>query len=167
MGEMKVDFSKLYAIQREMQKSYYVKVGILAKSAPRREVEITKRGKKKLTKAISAVTNVEIGMKHEFGCFSENLPMRSFLRVPLWLKLPGLINKFGQSVIDGLTKSNILSAYKRLGLLAETIIDKAFLTRGYGQWKPSMREKFGGGKTLIDTGQLRRSITSQVVTVKR
>jgi phage gpG-like protein len=54
----------------------------------------------------------------------------------------------------------------RLGISAENAVQLAFATRGFNQWQPNflatiLRKK--SSSPLIDTGQLRRSITSKVV----
>ena len=55
---------------------------------------------------------------------------------------------------------------QKVGFVAEEVIQEAFSTNGYGQWKPNAPmtiEKKKSNSPLIDTGQLRRSITSKVV----
>lgn len=55
----------------------------------------------------------------------------------------------------------------RLGIACENVIQDAFSSGGFGFWKfilPSTVRRKGSARELIDTGQLRRSITSKVGT---
>jgi SOS response regulatory protein OraA/RecX len=64
------------------------------------------------------------------------------------------------------TKSRLKQAYIHLGIMAEKIIQAAFESSGFGHWKPdsaSTIARKGSSRTLIDTSQLRASITSDVV----
>lgn len=170
MGSVTLDITKIVEIERQLKKKFYVKLGILGPGTKsvqaRRQVITTKKGTRKAGKKEAAMTNAELGRIHEYGSISKNIPARSFLRVPLWLKFPGIIKKIGQQVIDGLTKSNIERTYKHMGIMAEKIVQNAFATRGFGRWPENsprtiMRKK--SDSPLIDTAQLRKSITSQVV----
>jgi len=104
-------------------------------------------------------TNVKVGMKHEFGSFSEGLPRRSFLKDPLALKRKEFLKRarkiIDKDISDSVDSDQIL---EKIGVLGETIVQEAFETGGFGTWKPISRS----GSILIDTGQLRSSITSKV-----
>ena len=57
-------------------------------------------------------------------------------------------------------------ALKTLGVVAEGTIQKAFATGGWGEWpklSPVTIRRKKSSKILIDTSQLRRSISSRVV----
>lgn len=170
-GGVRFDLRNLYEIQRQLGKQYFVQVGILGKSPTRKETVDKKtfkpgEGKHKAGKKASTLTNADVGKKMEFGSASENIPARSFLRMPLYLKLPGTVKKLGQSFIDSLTEKNIKKFYTRFGILCENIIQTAFATRGFGRWAPNAQLTIdikGSNAPLIDTGQLRKSITSRVI----
>ncbi len=112
-----------------------------------------------------ALTNAEIGAFHEFG--TSKLPQRSFLRVPL-------INHLNKRLIESgvLGKDEIKEAIKsgtmipvmlKVGIVAEQIVADAFDTGGFGEWRPSNMSKKQNHQTLVETQQLRDSITSEVV----
>lgn len=131
--------------------NYVIKVGIL-------------QGKAQALHKGTKETNVDIGAKHEFGSISEKIPQRSFLRMPLDFKREELLEKIikkSNAILRGDTKLS----FKIIGVMSETIIQEAFETRGFGQWKenaPMTIALKGSDMPLIDTGQLRRSVTSEV-----
>lgn len=130
-----------------------VKVGILGSTDTRKED--------------GSVTNAEIGIIQEYGSVSRKIPPRSFLRMPILAKKNQLINQ----ATTGDTRKKLLSgdikgALTNIGYIAEEIIDDAFKSSGFGAWpanSPITTAKKGSSKPLIDTGQLRRAITSKVV----
>ena len=68
-----------------------------------------------------------------------------------------IINKYA---MDG--EDKILEL---LGVYGESIVQEAFETGGFGTWEPLSQETVeakGSNSILIDTAQLRRSITSKV-----
>jgi hypothetical protein len=136
-----------------LSNTYRVKVGILGEKNQRAQGKGDEPG----------TTNAEIGVKHEFGM--EGLPVRSFLRMPLKTHLAGNLYKAGfnadtvRKIID---EKSLVSLFKKIGLVAERTVDDAFKTRGFGRWKPSNMAEKKVHQTLIETSQLRRSITSKV-----
>lgn len=137
---------------KAIKKNPYVKVGVLSNSNSRDDGN----------------SNATIGLKHEFGSFSERIPRRSFLRFPIeyqareivskWTKIK---NKFSKDLVNGSLKD----VMAKLGVLAEIAIQEAFASRGFGQWKPNsyftIKQK-GSASPLIDTAELRKSVTSKV-----
>lgn len=117
--------------------------------------------------ANSPLTNGEIGVVHELGSMTNNIPPRSFLRLPLETKAKDLLERMGGKTIQtAIANNKIKDVYALLGVIAEGFIKQAFSTQGYGQWealKPSTVKAKGSSNPLIDTGQLRRSISSDVV----
>lgn len=150
--KFRMDLTKLTALTKELSQNMVAKVGILGDKNKRDE---------------PGLTNVEIGARHEFGVISENLPRRSFLMSPL-----GTLRK--DELLKGLTaivnnnighEGRIMVIFKQLGLLGERIVRKAFDTGGYGTWKPLTAytiAKKGSSTILVDSAQLKRSITSKV-----
>lgn len=140
-------------IKQLSKKQPYVKIGIIGQEA----VASRQEGN----------TNLEIGMHHEFGAPRANIPMRSFLRVPLMDNLADGISK-----IEKQKKLDVLSYMEKVGAIAKAIVQKGFVNNGYGKWAPTNKqairimsgeEKFGNA--LVDTGQLRDSINYEVVNV--
>lgn len=115
----------------------------------------------------STLTNAEIGLEHEYGVITRNLPERSFLRMPLISKLPQAIAAAGAAAWrKAIVEKGVLNALGNLGALGEHVVQEAFATGGFGFWKKlsarRIREK-GSSVILIDTAQLRQTIDSRVV----
>jgi len=149
----KLDISGFNEIETLFKKGFLSKVGIL--------------GDKDARPDGSPEGNAEIGLKQEFGSISENIPPRSFLRMPVIDKKSDFAKYMSSSKVKKLVaEKKIKQIFVDLGLIAEKIIQEAFETRGFGKWKPNapmtIRLK-GSDSPLIDTGQLRRSITSTVI----
>lgn len=108
--------------------------------------------------------NATIGAKHEFG--SDGMPQRSFLRVPLIENLQSYLEKSGAFNEDSVKKilkaGSVRDWMQKIGLVAETVIADAFDTGGFGKWKPSNMKLKKNHQTLVETQQLRNSITSEV-----
>lgn len=130
--------------------------------------------------------NAEIGAIHEFGVVGgaspfkqpgiskvpikrphQNLPERSFLRMPLITKLPEAIAAQGRAAWrKAIVEKGVTFALRNLGVLAEGIVQDAFKTGGFGTWaklKASTIRRKGSAAILIDKAELRQSITSRVV----
>ena len=140
---IKDDFTGLDKLEKNLKSQKLAMVGIFGNKNARDDY----------------TTNVKVGMKHEFGSFSEGLPRRSFLKDPLALKRKEFLKRarkiIDKDISDSVDSDQIL---EKIGVLGETIVQEAFETGGFGTWKPISRS----GSILIDTGQLRSSITSKV-----
>lgn len=177
---VRMDTDMLEAIEKELGKQYVAQIGVLgSRSGGRLDVKNEKIGGKSGNKKVpvvqgeSSLSNADIGLIHEKGSPLRNIPRRSFLEVPLTTKMPALMGKIGDALFKGVTSLNIMDAYKKMAKYAEGIVLQAFPTSGYGTWpalKKNSTEIAGYGKHggdiahLIDTGQLRQSIASRVVT---
>lgn len=177
MGSVRINTSAGDALLKELSKKYVARVGILgSKSARMATTEHTSKTGRTTHRAskteTSELTNAEIGLRNEKGVYSEGIPRRSFIEMPLVNNL-GKNNAVAENVksafkgIEG-GASAALSwklAYKRLGIFAESIIQKAFELHGPG-WRPNRPMTValkGSDSPLIDTAQLRKSITSTVL----
>lgn len=111
-----------------------------------------------------ASTVAEVGAAHEFG--TSKLPRRSFLRMPLTKNLHRFLNKagaFDPAKLQEVVESGTLVPWmKKIAITAEQVIQAAFDTGGFGEWIPSDITKKKNPQTLVETQQLRRSITSVV-----
>lgn len=111
----------------------------------------------------SDLTNGDIGAVHEFGSMSQHIPQRSFLRMPLTTRLKdNASSNWGEIIL----RQGFNSALRKLGVMGENTVQKAFATGGFGVWpklKPATIARKGSSAILIDTSQLRRSISSRVV----
>lgn len=112
--------------------------------------------------------NATIGAVHEFGAPARGIPQRSFLRVPIADHLEEELEKSGlldKEDLDEVIKSGNMAPWvKKIGAAALAVIDDAFESSGDGKWpkwkKPGYKNQ--GGMLLVDTGQLRQSITMEV-----
>ena len=159
-GSVKIDMTGLKNLLAGIEEKYVVRVGLLGSKAT--ETHQSKSEKP----AKNAPTNAEIGLAHEKGVKSRNLPRRSWLEVPLQDHIGEYFAKLGPKVIAKIVTEQSISAYQDLSIVCEQIIQKGFETGGYGKWKPLKPATIaakGSEQILIDTGQLRRAVTSQVV----
>jgi hypothetical protein len=111
-------------------------------------------------------SNAEIGLKHEYGSAKEGLPIRSFLKEPITDNLQKYLDvagAFSPGAVKRIIQARSLSLFmKKVGIIAETIVQDAFQTGGFGKWKPSNMKYKKVQQTLVETQQLRNSITSDV-----
>lgn len=109
-------------------------------------------------------SNAEIGAKHEFG--ADGMPMRSFLRVPLSDHLSNYLEESGAFDKAALTEVVKLGSFtpwmRKVATTAEAVVLDGFQTGGFGRWRPSIMTFKKLKMTLIETQQLRDSITSEV-----
>jgi phage gpG-like protein len=116
----------------------------------------------------SAPSNALVGAVHEFGSPIRGIPARSFLRMPLTENLTKEIENSGaldKEVLEDVIKSGTIVPWlRKITIIAEGIVLEAFDTGGYGQWKPWKNRNYTNntGMLLVDTQQLRNSISSEV-----
>jgi len=131
--------------------------------------ELKKKGGHKISRTKeSDDSNADIGLKMERGSKSEKIPPRSWLKTPLEDHLPEYFNKVTYKVIEDIVKTQNLKGYQELAVACEQIIQKGFNTGGYGKWagnRPLTIQLKGSSRPLIDTGQLRKSVTSEIRSV--
>lgn len=120
-----------------------------------------------LAKPQQDVTNVDIGVWHEFGIPKLHIPERSWLRSAFdanhdkWTKYAAELTK---RVLSG--KLSLYNALNRLGLLAATDVKKG-ITTGEGippPNSPTTIARKGSSRTLVDSGQFVGAIDHDVVT---
>lgn len=177
-AKVKANIDELNKLTQFLKEEYKVRVGILGSKA---EAQHDNK---------SGLTNVEIGTFHELG--TENMPQRSFLMMPLQEKLSAEIPKMKKYIFKQFfIKKAPKQFYMALGSKALDIIENAFDTEGFGQWKlltkssrDALSRKAGAGnwrtaksitrfrkglfaqldhQILTDTGKLRRSISFKVI----
>ncbi len=114
--------------------------------------------------------NAQIGAAHEFGVVTKNLPPRSFLRMPVIQEMPAAMQKTDRQLWHRvILQKGIRGALALLGAYALDVIHLAFETGGFGAWaplKPRTIKRKGSNAILIDTAQLRQSITAEIVDPK-
>ena len=150
---IKVNLDGLRDLKKQLNTNYYVKVGILADG--------------KAAESHGEIDNATLGVVHELGSIKRRIRARSWLRMPLESRKGELIKFLRSDRVKALIgEGKIKEVFKLLGLKAEAIIDSAFRSGGFGQWadlKESTIKEKGSAAILIDTSQLRRSVTSEVV----
>ena len=111
-------------------------------------------------------TNAEIGAAHEFG--TTKIPQRSFLRVPIANNLEKEMNSKGmldKDTLNEVVKSGTLMPWmEKVAIAAEACVSDAFATGGDGKWPAWKNPNYenNANMLLVDTTQLRESITSEV-----
>lgn len=151
-SQVNVDLSGLTKLKKGLAKGYFAKVGYLGSNAPR--------------EGDDGINNPTLAVIMEYGSVSQNIPPRSTLRMP--------IQTHGREITEFLTSGDIKRDFEagrmndiftKLGVFAENIVQEAFETGGFGKWAPLKKATIarkGSSAILIDTAQLRRSVTSEV-----
>jgi phage gpG-like protein len=112
------------------------------------------------------LTNAEVGAAHEFG--TPTIPKRSFLIEPIRDNLEKEMLKSGaldkKVLAEVVKQGSVIPWVKKVAALAEGIVLDAFDTSGFGKWKAwkNPNYKNNAGQILVDTKQLRDSISSEV-----
>ena len=151
---MRVDFdnSGFNVVKEALKDSYKTRVGLLGQKGSQDR---------------DGMTNADIGLIHEFGSITRGIPRRSWLRKPLEENIMKWVKSHAEEYKKYMEKGDLKKWYLMLGLEAERIIQEAF-SSGY-DWKPlspKTVEKKKSEKILIDTSELRRSVSSQVLKAK-
>lgn len=142
------------ALRREPPKC---RVGILNGSTARE----AKPGEKK------TLNNAEIGALYEFNDGNNpNRPGGSFLRVPISDKLGKALEYSDalneQTMAAVIASGTVIPWLQKVAVIAESIVAGAFASTGYGKWKMSNMAHKTNAQTLVESTQLRESITSEV-----
>lgn len=143
-----------HVIKMLANKTPTARIGVLANQTTR---SVTGVGK-------NNPNNAEVGAAHEFG--TSTLPVRSFLRMPISTMLQKRLESSGAFDNDTLSEvvkqGSVVPWVKKMAALAESIVLEAFDTGGFGKWKKSNMDHKKTKQTLVETQQLRDSITSEV-----
>lgn len=174
MAEVKADLTEMYKLMRMLKEDYTVRIGIIGAKAKQQH-----KG--------SELTNADIGTFHEFGSADgKHPPQRSFLMMPIGNKL-NFNNDEMKDMRKFLFKQLFLKKapeefYKGLMARALEVVENAFATAGFGEWKPLAASTYAhrsrnlpksvtkrsltywfNHPILTDTGQLRRSISGKII----
>lgn len=157
-GSVEYNAKLLIKLIKNLSKDFpSVKVGILGDKAQKEHKD-------------SKLTNAQIGFLNEFGSFSRHIPKRSFLVTPLKVHLNSYIKQkkslSPKEFEKAIEKGKQEEFAKKVGIVAEEVVQDAFATRGFGEWAPNAPSTIaqkGSDSPLIDTGELRRSISSEVI----
>jgi phage gpG-like protein len=151
-----IDNTKLSKFVKTLEgfKGQEIRLGVFGNTTSREGSGPQLQGKK------APPTNAELAMVHEFGSKTRNIPMRSFLRMPVHQKSKEIYDVAIKGAIDLFIKGESAKILNRIGSKAVAVVMQAFATSGFGQWASPKRRS---GSPLVDTGQLRRSILFKVV----
>jgi phage gpG-like protein len=148
-----------------------VRVGILGSKTirngqePQGKGQSVNAGRNRPKGKFDASTNAAIGAIHEFGVPGK-MPQRSFLRMPITEQLQKELESHGAFGPEELKKvvkeGSTVPWLHRIAVVAEKIVGDAFATGGFGKWRPSDMKYKTVHQTLVETQQLRNSITSEV-----
>ncbi len=108
------------------------------------------------------IDNANLAAVHEFGAPSVGIPQRSFMGATFDAK----INKYVETISDGLGKvidrgGKVADAMALAGEAHLADIIRAIDSGISPPNKPSTVDRKGSSKPLIDTGQLKQSLTTQ------
>lgn len=137
---------------RELDKGKRVKIGLLA-------------GKNE-NRSNDGVTNVDLGLIHEFGTSDGHIPARPFLRPTMareQAKYERLLAEVTKRSLEGLYPLD-----KGLGLLGQAAVAdvRATITQGAGVQPanaPSTIQRKGSSRPLVDTGRMVNAISYAIV----
>ena len=140
-AKIKIDSSKLEGLIKKFSgKSPIGKLGILDDAPARTNV------------TGEQIDNATLGYVHEFG--DQGQEERSWLRASLMGHFPKEI-----AIPSDVTPKGIVTELCKSGYDA---IQGAFDSEGYGAWPPSYAATSEGRLTLVDTEQLRESVSYKV-----
>ena len=115
----------------------------------------------------SGIDNATLGIIQMFGSLTKNIPPRDFLVMPVETHSKEIVRAMGSSSVKAaIVAGDFKKVYSLLGAKALEYVLMAFETSGFGQWPPNapstIRQK-GSDRPLVDTSQLRRAQTNDVV----
>jgi hypothetical protein len=111
------------------------------------------------------MTLAQVAAIHEFGSPEHGIPERSFLRAGITKSLPEL-KAFSANAIRRVANGGytVRNALRHLGALAASKVQMEIVNGTFVPNAPSTIKAKGSSKPLIDSGQLRQSITWQLMT---
>lgn len=156
-GSVHFNLDGLDEFKRKMAGSMRARVGIIGAAGS--EMHQPEPGQAAL------LTNAEVGVFNQFG--TDNIPPRDFLLMPIQRnKREMLLSLAVAPVRRAIEAGNFEFVFRILGTRGEKYVKEAFETRGYGQWAPNAPatiDKKGSSMPLINFGQLKRAVGSDVV----
>ena len=112
----------------------------------------------------SKLTVAEVAAIHEFGAPEANIPQRSFVRATVDAKaaeIAALQHGQASAVFQG--KTELGPALDRIGAKVASMMQATIAAGITPPLKPETVERKGSSKPLVNTGQLKSSITWKVV----
>ena len=151
--EIRFNLDGLEDIKEKIGKTYRTRVGIIGDKASKPHE--------------GGITNATLGLIQMFGSLTRKIPARDFLLMPLMTKHREIMVSFGTtSMRAAFAAGDYRRMFAMLGVKAEEIIQQAFETKGFGRWAPNAPatiDRKGSSMPLINFGELRRAVSSDVV----
>lgn len=126
-NERRFDMTGLKVMQSALKKlkdgDHIIQVGVFGDKAMRKNEENDQ-----------GLTNAEIGLIHEMGSTSRNIPRRSFLWDTFTNHGKDLEPVLKKDVEELLKKGKVEAYLKRAGIAATNLVVEAFQTSGWGSW---------------------------------
>lgn len=149
-SEITGDFSKLEKLIKELGGKHSVDVGVFADA-----------------KTPDGMQVAEYGAYNEFGSIvvKDRPPKRSFIRMPIEQKQDKIATYVSGKAKDHLEEGDVKAVFQDIGIAAESVIQEAFDTQGFGSWAPNAEYTIkhkGSSTPMIDDGTLRKAITHRV-----
>ena len=141
----------------EILGEYYIQIGVISAETKRKTIIDV------------GLTNAELMYIHENGSAFNNLPARPVLEKTIKYAKTTLLDKTLKNCIDGIThgwdRQQIEDELNKLCMRMQNYARKGMLRNelGLAPNKPSTIKRKGSDVPLVDTGQLARSITCQLV----
>lgn len=131
---------------------------------PTKKKTPTSKTQPNTSEAKSRITLAELAFIMEYGSEVNNLPARPIMKKTLARVDADITRYQGEAlsaVIEG--RMNIDQALKTLGVWFEGELKRSFTKETFAPLQPATIAAKNSSRPLIDTGQLRQSITSRVV----
>ena len=178
--DIKYNTDGLEKLKKAFAGRSYVKVGVLSEGATRNNDYLLARYNKfKNDESIPESiregllrtyqenpSNADVGAALEFGVVSKKVPARPWLMTSVTSSITNII-KQDKKIIELMAKRGKKDdSLQIIGAIVEDKIQEAFETEGDGKWpglSPITIKLKGSSAIGIDTAQLRKSVSSQVV----
>lgn len=110
-----------------------------------------------------ASNNATIAATHEMGAPSRGIPARPFLIPTMQNNADKYVNLMAQGFRNALQdKTKAAEVYEKIGLVASSDVKDYIVSGQFVPLKQSTIDRKGSSKPLIDTGELRNSISYEV-----
>jgi len=137
---------------KEFKKSYRVKVGYPSESTGKEQHED------------DGINNATLAAVHNLGSVANNIPPRPFLKQS-FEKYQSERKKLAERLVRDFMRGAIdmKTAHEKMGNASAGWGRKIFTTGDFAPLKPATVARKGSSRPLIDTGELRRALTFEVV----
>lgn len=165
--KLTVNLKGLEDFKTLLEDSYRARVGILGSATAQRKI-LKEHGHIGKTRTVEGeLDNATLGMIQMFGSVTKNIPPRDFLLMPIETHGKDIVKRLDTAAVrEAIDAGDVKKVFALLGAAGEDYVQQAFETSGFGQWPPNKAATIarkGSDRPLIDTAQLRRAITSDVV----